>query len=152
EQRRLYVIDAVEDPVDGRYGFARRQVSRLGVCESHEAHRIALPQRDIGQQEQGVEGVIEMREIARTRQAALAGAHALTAVEHEDDMLIALVLVLPRDQLSETRCRLPVDLPRAIALPVLAQLVKLQPLTAAAALQHADLRKAVVACEQRVLG
>src|SRR6516165_5008287 len=93
-----------------------------------------------------------MREVVRAGQAALARAHALTAVQHEDDLLIALVLIFPRDELSKARRRLPVDLPRAIALPVFAQLVKLQSLAAAAALEHADLREPVVAREQCVLG
>src|SRR5512135_26618 len=86
------------------------------------------------------------------RQLAVLGAHAAAAIEQQHDGLVALFLVLARYELHPACGRLPVDLALYVALAVLAQLVELEALAAALALQHADARQAVVGREQRVPG
>jgi hypothetical protein len=90
--------------------------------------------------------------MVEVRQIAVAGAHAGTAVEQEDDLLVALVGVLARDQAADARAGFPVDLPRRVVLAVVAQLLELHSLTAPPPLQDADLRQAVVGRQQRVVG
>src|SRR3546814_12353276 len=55
----------------------------------------------------------------------LARHHPPPGVEHHDQLLVLLVLVLARDQLARTRGRLPVDLAQAVADAVLAHLVEI---------------------------
>ncbi|MCY1186377.1 hypothetical protein D9M73_272440 [compost metagenome] len=49
------------------------------------------------------------------RQLTVLAAHASTAIEHEDDLLITLVLVLPGNRCALARGGLPVDLAKAVA-------------------------------------
>ena len=60
--------------------------------------------------------------------------HLPPAVQQEDDLLVALLLVLARHRPAQPRGGLPVDLAQRVALAVLAQLVELEPFAAAPAL------------------
>ncbi|MNP37236.1 hypothetical protein D3C76_1306730 [compost metagenome] len=48
------------------------------------------------------------------------------AVEHEDDLLVALVLILPGNRRALAGGGFPVDLAQAVALAKLAQLMEFQ--------------------------
>ena len=144
-QRRLQVEQAVHQRRDRGDRFARRQEPRAIVRECADANRIALSQRHIRQEQQGIQRVVEMRH------RSVLGAHALSAIEHQHDLLVALVLVLPGDEPSGPCRGAPVDLAWRVVLPVVAELVELQSLTAPASLQDADLREAIVGGEPRVM-
>jgi hypothetical protein len=114
------------------------------------AHRekaggVALPHAHVPEQQHGVQHVIEMR------QRIVVRAEPAAAIDQEHDVLVALVLVLARDQLPRARSRFPVDLALRVAFAVFAQLVELESFTAARTLQHADLREPLVSREQCVL-
>src|SRR5665213_2009267 len=81
----------------------------------------------------------------------LATLHARTAIEEEDDLLVAFILVFPRDELAVARARFPVDLAGRIALPILAQLLEFHALAAPGALQKPNLFEASVEHQQRVV-
>src|SRR5262245_38735101 len=143
-ERRLQVVAAVQDEIHRRRRLARREPARLRR-QREKPHRVPLPQADVGEQQSGVQHVVEVRELV------VLGAHPPAAVDQEHDLLIALVLVLARDQPAHARRRLPVDAPLTVALAVLAELVKVEPLAAAPTLEHAELREAVVGGEKREL-
>jgi hypothetical protein len=53
---------------------------------------VALPQRDVGEEQQGVEGMVELR------QPVLHGTETPPAIDGEQDVLVALLAVFPADQ------------------------------------------------------
>ncbi|MNN16398.1 hypothetical protein D3C81_1295340 [compost metagenome] len=57
------------------------------ASEGTQTHRIALTQGYITEQQAGIERVVEVR------QFIVLAAHASATVEHEDNLLIALVLI-----------------------------------------------------------
>lgn len=78
--------------------------------ESHQTNSIALTQGYIAEQQAGVEGVVEVRQLA------VLAAHVLPAVEHEDDLLVAFVLILAGNRCALPGGGFPVDLAQAVAL------------------------------------
>ncbi len=86
--------------------------------------------------------------MVEVRQLAILAAHAAPAVEHEDDLLVAFVLVLPDDGRALAGRGLPVDLPQAVAFAKLPQLVELQAQAAALPLAHTELAEPVVHRQQ----
>lgn len=70
--------------------------------------------------------------MVEVRETAFAGQHAPATVEHQQQLLVLLVLVLARDQLARTRGGLPVQLAQAVADAVLAHLVEVGAFTTAA--------------------
>ncbi|MNK83129.1 hypothetical protein D3C87_1029280 [compost metagenome] len=132
------VINAVEQGVELPGAFHRREVVRCVAGKRTETDRVALAQGDITQQQAGIERVIEVRKLV------ILTAHAATAVEHEDDLLVALVLILPGYRCALPSSGLPVDLAQAVALAKFAQLMKLQPQATALSLAHAELAQPVI--------
>lgn len=106
--------------------------------EGHGAHRVALAQGHVGQQQAGVEGMVEVRQVA------VLAAHAAAAVEQEEDLLVAFVLVFAGDRRAFASGGLPVDLAQGVAVAEFAQLVELQAEAAALAAAYADLVEPVV--------
>src|SRR5262244_1155867 len=83
---------------------------------------------------------------------AVLRAHAPAAIDHKHHLLVALILIITGNQPRKALARLPIDLALRIALLVFAQLVEVQSLAAAPALQHAHLREAIIGREQSVAG
>ena len=79
---------------------------------------------------------------------AILAAHASAAIEHEDDLLVALVLVLAGNGRALAGGGFPVDLAQAVAFAEFAQLMKLQAQAATLALAHAELAEPVVDRQQ----
>ena len=98
----------------------------------------------VRENEQGVERVVEVGE------SAVAGVHAPAAVEEKDDLLIALVLVFPRNGSSVFGRRLPIDLLDRVSFAVVAKLMEFHALTAAAAFADSHHAHAVCGGEQPV--
>ena len=71
--------------------------------KASEAHAIARARRDVREHQRRVERVVEEREARRPRR------HEAAGVEHEEQVLVALELVLAADELLPARGRLPVD-------------------------------------------
>nr|GFD60031.1 hypothetical protein [Tanacetum cinerariifolium] len=74
----VQVINVVEQHIQLRRAFNGRQVAILLGGKRRHTHGIALTQRDITQQQAGIEGVIEMRQLA------ILAAHPASAVEQEN--------------------------------------------------------------------
>ena len=103
-----------------------------------QAHGIALAQGHVTEQQAGIERVIEVR------QFIVLTAHASATVEHEDDLLVAFVLIFAGNRCALAGGGFPVDLTQTVALTKFTQLVKLQPLAATLPLAHAELAEPVV--------
>src|SRR5258706_2098981 len=145
-KRGLRVVEGVQEGVQRRARLARRHEARLGVGEGHESRGIALAQRHVGKEQHGVQDLVEVRK------SGVARHHPPPAVDEEHDLLVALVLVLARDEPAAPRRRLPVDLAHRVALAIFAKLVELQARAAPATAQHADVRQPVLDREERVVG
>ena len=108
------VVNGIEQHVQLRRAFDRRQITRLVASEGRQPHRIALAQRDVAEQQAGVEGMVEVRQLV------VLAAHAPAAVEQEDYLLVAFVLVLAGDGGALAGSGLPVDLAQGVAITKLA--------------------------------
>ena len=86
--------------------------------------------------------------MVEVRQLTVMAAHASAAVEHEQDLLIALVLIFPRNGRAVPGRGFPVDLTQAVAFTKFAQLVKLQAQSPTRLLANADLPKPVFDAQQ----
>ena len=116
----------------------RLEVARLVAGECAQSYGIALAQGDITEQQAGIEGVVEMG------QFIILAAHALAAIEHEHDLLVAFVLVFPGNGRSLAGGGFPVDLTQAVTFTKLAQLVKFQAQPSPLMLAHAQLAQPVI--------
>ena len=65
--------------------------------------------------------------MVEVRQVAVLAAHAAAAVEQEEDLLVAFVLVFAGDRRAFASGGLPVDLAQGVAVAEFAQLVELRP-------------------------
>ncbi|MNQ86508.1 hypothetical protein D3C85_1017040 [compost metagenome] len=137
-QGAAQVVYGVQQHIELRLALDRREEALLLPGKGRQTDRVALAQGHIAEQQAGIEGVVEVR------QFAVLAAHAPAAVEQEDDLLVALVLVLAGDRRALAGGGLPVDLAQAVAVAEFAQLVKLQAQTAAWPLAHAELAEPVV--------
>ena len=122
--------------------FDRREVARLFAGKGTQAHRIALAQRDVAEQQAGIERVIEVRQLI------ILAAHVPAAVEHENDLLISFVLVLPGNRRALAGGGFPVDLAQAVAFAKFAQLMEFQAQAASLSLAYAELAEPVVHRQQ----
>ena len=100
----LQVVHAVEQVADLGLALGWGNEARLVAGEGRQPHRVTLAQGHVGQQQAGIEGVVEMSQIA------ILAAHAPAAVEQEDDLLVPFVLVLAGDRRALARSGFPVDL------------------------------------------
>src|SRR5690606_9685733 len=116
----------------------RSDEALLVAGEGRQPYRVSLAQGDIAEQQAGVEGVVEVRQVA------VLAAHASAAIEQENDLLVAFVLIFAGDRGALARRRLPVDLPQGVAVAEVAQLVEFQTEAATRALAHAELAEPVV--------
>src|SRR5690554_41340 len=87
------------------------------------------------EQKRRVEAVVKMREIP------VLGAHAPAAIEHKDDLLVALIFVFARGGF-------PVDLPAEIALAIIAKMRKFHAAAAPAKLSNAEIADPIGRGEQ----
>ena len=77
---------------------------RVGlIAEDGVAHVVAFAQRGLGEMDGGVHGVVELAIVAD------AGAHETAAVDHDDQPLVALRLVMAADEPPTLGGGLPVD-------------------------------------------
>lgn len=86
--------------------------------------------------------------MVEVRQFIVLAAHPASAIEHEDDLLVALILVLTGDGRTLAGGGLPIDLAQAVAFTEFAQLIELQAQAAALALAHSQLAEPVVDRQQ----
>ena len=142
DRLRLQVVDRAEHAVERAAAARRLDEARLATMRQ-QAHGVALAQCDPGQQQAGVEHVVEVRERVVARQ------HAAAGVEQQQHLLVAFLAVVARDQLARALARLPVDLAQAVALAVLAQLVELGAIAAAPAQVRAEHAAGLVGADQR---
>ena len=91
------------DAREARHAADRRQILPHARVEAVGADEVAAVQRDPGQQQAGVDGVIE------PRHALDRLAHEIAGVEGQDDLMIALGAELLAQQLAMARRMLPVD-------------------------------------------
>src|SRR2546421_29467 len=82
---------------------ARREVRAHVIGEPQQTDLIALADRDVGQHERRVDGMIELGELAERAR------HHPTGVEQDHETLLPLGLVLHADRTSPTRGRGPRD-------------------------------------------
>ncbi|MCY1536062.1 hypothetical protein D9M68_714990 [compost metagenome] len=82
--------------------------------------------------------------MVEVREVAILAAHAAAAVEKEDDLLIALVLVFAGDRRALASCGLPVDLAQRVAVAEFPQLVEFQAQATTRPLTHTELAEPVV--------
>ncbi|MCY1530330.1 hypothetical protein D9M68_655120 [compost metagenome] len=137
-QGAVQVIDAIEQHTELGRAFHWRQVAVALGGEGRHAHRVALAQGDVAEQQAGIERVVEVREVA------VLAAHAAAAVEEEDDLLVALVLVFAGDRCALACGGLPVDLTQGVAVAEFPQLMEFQPQAPARSLAHAELAEPVI--------
>ena len=78
------------------------------------------------------------------RKFVILAAHASTAIKHEHNLLVALILVLPGDGCTLACGGLPVDLAKAVALAKFTQLVKFQPQSTPLVLAYSQLAEPVI--------
>ena len=136
--RGLQVIDRIEQQVQLATALDRLQVARLVAGKRAQPYGIALSQGNVAQQQAGIERVVKMG------QFIILAAHVLAAIEHEHDLLVALILVFPGNGRSLAGGGFPVDLTQAVAFTKLAQLVKLQAQSSPLMLAHAQLAQPVI--------
>ena len=145
----LQVVAGAQQRVDGAEAALRRDPALLAAGRE-QADRVALPQREVGHHQRRIQRVVEVCEVApRLRGGRLPRQHAAAGVEHHDQLLVLLVLVLARDQLARTRGRLPVDLAQAVANAILAHLVEVGAFAAAALDVRADHARSLFRGQQR---
>ena len=100
----------------------------LAGAEGHRADGVPLLERDVGQQHDRVEHLVEVRRAGG--RLAIVGAQPPAAVDEEHHALIALVLELTHDGLGEPRRGAPVDEAHRVADPVLRELLEIGALPA----------------------
>ena len=146
-ERRLDVVDAVEDRVHRARPTCAARRSGCTPAHGHHADRVALAQRDVREQQRRVQRVVEVRSSSSSFDAMRRPQSITSRTRWSFSSSYSRAI-----RRCGARGRLPVDGALRVALAVLAQLVELHALAAPAHLQHADLRQAVVGGEQRVLG
>ena len=110
----------------------------------HQADGIALAHRDIAQQQDSIECLVEVRT------TIIPVSHASARVEQKDHLLVFFILVIPGDELALAGTGLPVDLPLAVALAKLPELKELVACATTLLSPDADLAQAIVCREQGV--
>src|SRR5438309_12003710 len=94
---------------------ARRVVRAHGVRESEEPNLIALRDRDVAEDERGVDGMVDLRQPTER-----AGHHS-PGIEQDEDALLPLGLVLDAHRAAAARGRRPRDRAGVVVGLVLAQ-------------------------------
>jgi hypothetical protein len=100
----------------------------------------------MAQQQHGIQRLIEMGI------TLLGAAHATPAIQHENHLLIALILVFFGDKPTVPGSGLPVDLPQAVTGTVFPQLMKVTPLTTALASVDSHPTQSMVGRQQCITG
>ena len=109
------VVRSGHHPLRRPTATLRRQKSADPSVEGKQADLIPGPRRHVRKHQHGIERVIELRQSLGFR------GHQSTAIEHAQHRLIALLLVLARDELLTARGRLPVDGAIVVVALVVAQ-------------------------------
>ncbi len=151
-RRRLHIVEFAHEEIERANPLARcdRAFCACRGPEGHRAHFVTLAQRDIGQQHDRIQHVIE--EGAADALVRLIGTHASPAVDEQHDALVTLVLKFADDRLAEAARGLPIDVAYGIAQVVLGQLVEVRAFAAAPIGLDAELREPPVSREPGVTG
>ncbi|MNC57503.1 hypothetical protein D3C75_1071690 [compost metagenome] len=86
--------------------------------------------------------------MVKMRQFSVLTAHVPAAVEHEDNLLITLVLILPGNRRALAGGGFPVDLAQAVAFTEFPELMELQAQAATLFLAHTELAEPVIHSQQ----
>jgi hypothetical protein len=109
------VVSGAEDLLDSRASANGSNEAFDAFGEGEECDIIALSEGDIAEHDSGVECVIEQRDAIEFI------AHEASAVEHNDDILVAFDLKFAGDELSLAGGGFPVDLSDFITVTIFAE-------------------------------
>ena len=137
------VVEMIQHGAHRVLAFHGRQPA-VRAAEAQHADAVALLQRDVAEEERGIQAVIKLR------QRAVVRAHPPSAIEHEDERLVLLLAIFARDEMAAARGGLPVHLRKDIAVHVFAELVKFAALPGAVFRDDAHHAFAIAHREQRV--
>jgi len=115
----VHIAQRVHDSAALHDTRARREIQPHHIIEHHQADTVALRDRGRAQHQRRVDGVVELREPPGHRR------HHAASVEHQQDALAALLLVVPHRQPLVARRGLPVDLARIVTGDVIPQALEL---------------------------
>ena len=132
----LVVVKVVEDEGHGVRAFDGFEPAGF-AAETENADVVALAEGDVGEEEHGVEAMVELGEFA------IEGAHAATAIGDEEEGLVALFFVVAADEGAAAGGGFPVDAGKDVAVLVFAELMEVEGGTGAAAFDDAHLVLAI---------
>ena len=132
----LVVVKVVEDEGHGVGAFDGFEPAGF-AAETEDADVVALAEGDVGEEEHGVEAMVELGEFA------IEGAHAATAIGDEEEGLVALFFVVAADEGAAAGGGFPVDAGKDVAVLVFAELMEVESGTGAAAFDDAHLVLAI---------
>ena len=137
------IVEVIQQARHGWQAFDGLQPA-LDTAEPGDSDLVALAEGDIGDEEHGIEAVVELAEFA------IHSAHSAAAVGDEEDALVALLFELAADEHLTTGGGLPIDFREDVAVLVVAELVEIERGSPAAAFDDAHLLFAVGGGEQGV--
>ena len=116
----------------------------IHATKSHNADLVALPQRNVAEEQRGIKAMVELGKVHINRP------HSPTAIQEEDERLVALLAIFAGDEQMPARSGLPVDLRKHIAILIIAELMKLAALARHVLAHDSHLACAITHREQRV--
>jgi len=132
----LIVVKVIEDEGHGVRAFDGLEPAGF-AAETEDANVVALAEGDVGEEEHGVEAMVELGEFA------VESAHAAAAVRDEEEGLVALFFVVAADEGAAAGGSFPVDAGEDITVLVFAELMEVEGGTGAAAFDDAHLVLAI---------
>lgn len=124
DEASLDLIEGLEQLLKMGWSPLRGEPGADLLVKDQEAELVSRGEDDPGETECGVDGVIQFGQVIDPR------SHQTTGVEEEDDPLVVLKSILPRDETSTSRGGQPGDVAKIVSWKIVAQALEVASLTA----------------------